>query len=331
MNIENEIIKPREFIPYTPCRSVDYYKKLFTVNEGTFGVVYCAQDKETNEIVALKKIKMEREREGFPITSVREVKALMELRHENIVLVKEVVLGKSMTSIFMVMEYIEHDLRGLMESTKKAFLQSEIKTLMYHLLSGLSYMHENWVIHRDLKTSNLLYTNSGILKIGDFGSARDYSSPVRKLSDGICTLWYRAPEVLLGSRHYTTAIDMWSAGCIFAEILSREVLLPGNSDIDQLDKIFKLLGTPTPQIWPDFYSLPLVKNINFEKQPFNNLKLKFPHITDQTFNLLSSMLTFDPQKRITAKDALNHSYFTENPPPRDPLFMPRYPSSHKKS
>eukprot|EP01132_Coremiostelium_polycephalum_P004518 gene4518-5633_t len=274
---------------------------------------------------------MEREKEGFPITSAREIKVLFELKHENIVNLKEIVLGKNINSIFMVMEFIEHDLRGLMEVIKKPFLQSEIKTLIHQLLSGVAFMHENWVIHRDLKTSNLLYTNKGVLKIADFGLARDYGSPIKPFSEGVVTLWYRAPELLLGTTIYSTPIDIWSVGCIFAEIISRDVLLPGTSDIDQLDKIFKLLGAPSEAIWPGFSKLPMVKNLNINVPPYNNLKLKFPHLTDNCFDLLSQLLTYDPEKRISASDALNHPYFTESPPPRDPLLMPTWPSSHRKT
>eukprot|EP01133_Synstelium_polycarpum_P004041 gene4041-4683_t len=272
---------------------------------------------------------MEREKEGFPITSVREVKVLMELKHPNLVDVKEIVLSDK--SIFMVMEYIDHDLRGLMEAMKKPLLQSEIKTLIHQLLSGIEFLHDNWVIHRDLKTANLLYTNSGELKIADLGLAREYGSPLKPFSEGVVTLWYRAPELLLGTTVYSTPIDIWSVGCIFAEIISRDVLLPGSSEIDQLDKIFKLLGTPNETIWPSFSKLPLVKNLNLIPQPYNNLRTRFPHITDHTYDLLSRLLTYDPAKRITASEALQHPYFSENPPPRDPALMPIFPTTHKTS
>ncbi|EFA74779.1 putative protein serine/threonine kinase [Heterostelium album PN500] len=271
----NNVVLKREFKPFSPCRSVDCYKKLNTINEGAFGVVYKAMDKETNEIVALKKIKTEHEKEGFPLTSVREIRVLMELKHPHLV--------------------------------------------------------NSWVVHRDLKTANLLYTNCGELKIADLGLAREYGSPLRPLSEGVVTLWYRAPELLLGTQIYSTPIDIWSVGCIFAEIISREVLLPGTSEIDQLDRIFKLLGTPNEQIWDGFNKLPLVKNLNLIPQPYNNLKNKFPHITDQTYDLLSRLLTYDPEKRITAAEALEHPYFKENPPPRDTALMPIFPTTHKTS
>ncbi|EGG20701.1 putative protein serine/threonine kinase [Cavenderia fasciculata] len=327
-NQNEQKIKKKEFPRYQPCRSVDCYKKIKTINEGTFGIVYAADCKETGERVALKKIKIiERESQGFPITSVREIKVMMELKHPNLVDVKEIVIGNH-NNIFMVMEFIEHELKGLMDVIKKPFLQSEIKTLIHQLLSGVEFLHSNWVIHRDLKTANLLYTNKGVLKIADLGLAREYGSPLKPFSEGVVTLWYRAPELLLEATIYSTPIDIWSVGCIFAEIISREILLPGTSEIDQLQKIFNLLGTPNEQIWPGFSKLPLVKKLNIVPQPYNNLKSRFPHITDNAYDLLSRLLTYDPEKRISASEALQHPYFFESPPMRDPLLMPTWPESH---
>lgn len=173
------------------CRSVDEFERLNKIDEGTYGVVYRAKDKKTGEIVALKKVKMEKEREGFPLTALREINILLSFHHPSIVDVKEVVVGSSLDSIFMVMEYMEHDLKALMETMKQRFSQSEVKCLMLQLLEGVKYLHDNWVLHRDLKTSNLLLNNRGELKICDFGLARQYGSPLKPYTHLVVTLWYR--------------------------------------------------------------------------------------------------------------------------------------------
>ncbi|XWS34609.1 hypothetical protein CRYUN_Cryun21dG0052700 [Craigia yunnanensis] len=173
------------------CRSVDEFERLNKIDEGTYGVVYRARDKKTGEIVALKKVKMEKEREGFPLTSLREINILLSFHHPSIVDVKEVVVGSNLDSIFMVMEYMEHDLKGLMETMKQPFSQSEVKCLMLQLLEGGKYLHDNWVLHRDLKTSNLLLNNKGELKICDFGLARQYGIPLKPYTHLVVTLWYR--------------------------------------------------------------------------------------------------------------------------------------------
>ncbi|KAI8971470.1 kinase-like domain-containing protein, partial [Mycotypha africana] len=249
------------------CRHVDCFEKLNHIEEGSYGVVFRARDKETGEIVALKKLKLQLEQGGFPVTSLREIHALMNIKHPNIVNVREIVMGNRIEQVFIVMDYIDHDLKGLMQDMRSPFLQSEVKTLMLQLLSAVALMHENWYIHRDLKTSNLLLNNRGEVKVADFGLARKYGSPLGNMTQLVVTLWYRAPELLLGAKEYTTAIDMWSVGCIFAELLNNEPLLPGRSEIDQLDKIFKLLGTPTEEIWPGFSELPHAKNIAPIHQP----------------------------------------------------------------
>ncbi|KAL9328885.1 hypothetical protein ACSQ67_003888 [Phaseolus vulgaris] len=302
------------------CRSVDEFERLNKIDEGTYGVVYRARDKKTGEIVALKKVKMEKEKEGFPLTSLREINILLSFHHPSIVDVKEVVVGSSLDSIFMVMEYMEHDLKGLMEAMKQPFSQSEVKCLMIQLLEGVKYLHDNWVLHRDLKTSNLLLNNRGELKICDFGLARQYGSPLKPYTHLVVTLWYRAPELLLGSKQYSTAIDMWSLGCIMAELLSKEPLFNGRTEFDQLDKIFRILGTPNEAIWPGFSKLPGVK-VNFVKH-------QLPALGGSGFDLLNKLLTYDPEKRITAEAALNHEWFREVPLPKSKEFMPTFPAQH---
>ncbi|KAI9080855.1 hypothetical protein K1719_037164 [Acacia pycnantha] len=317
------------------CRSVDEFERLNKIDEGTYGVVYRAKDKKTGEIVALKKVKMEKEKEGFPLTSLREINILLSFHHPSIVDVKEVVVGSNLDSIFMVMEYMEHDLKGLMEAIKQPFSQSEVKCLMLQLLEGVKYLHDNWVLHRDLKTSNLLLNNRGELKICDFGLARQYGSPLKTYTHLVVTLWYRAPELLLGAKQYSTAIDMWSLGCIMAELLSKEPLFNGKTEFDQIDKIFRILGTPNEAIWPGFSKLPGVK-VNFVKHQYNLLRKKFPAtsftgspvLSDSGFDLLNKLLTYDPEKRITAEEALNHEWFREVPLPKSKEFMPTFPARH---
>ena len=245
------------------------------IEEGTYGVVYRARDKNTNEIVALKRLKMEREKEGFPITSLREINTLLISQHKNVVHVREIVVGSNMDKIFIVMDFVEHDMKSLMETMRQknqVFLPGEVKCLMIQLLSAISHLHDNWILHRDLKTSNLLLSHNGILKVntiihnwhwpnyllfswntkiqiaaiifqvGDFGLAREYGSPLKAYTAIVVTLWYRAPELLLGIKEYSTFIDVWSIGCIFGEFLLMNPLFPGKSEVDELNRIFKLLG-----------------------------------------------------------------------------------------
>ncbi|XP_075494977.1 cyclin-dependent kinase G-2 [Primulina tabacum] len=325
----------RSFNMLQGCRNVDEFERLNKIDEGTYGVVFRARDKKTGEVVALKKVKMEKEREGFPLTSLREINILLSFHHPFIVDVKEVVVGSNLDSIFMVMEYMEHDLKGLMETIKQPFSQSEVKCLMLQLLGGVKYLHDNWVLHRDLKTSNLLLNNRGELKICDFGLARQYGSPLKPYTSLVVTLWYRAPELLLGAKQYSTAIDMWSLGCIMAELLSKEPLFNGKTEVEQLDKIFKILGTPNETIWPGFSKLPGVK-VNFVKHKYNLLRRKFPAtsftgspvLSDAGFDLLNKLLTYDPDKRMTAEEALNHPWFLEVPLPKSKEFMPTFPAQH---
>lgn len=172
---------------------------------------------------------MEKELNGFPITSLREINLLLKLNHENIVNVKEIVVGSNIDKIYIVMEYLNHDLKSLMEKMKTKFQLGEVKTLMIQLLNAIAYMHSNWVLHRDLKTSNLLINDQGILKVGDFGLAREYGSPLKPYTEVVVTLWYRAPELLLKSKEYSCPIDIWSIGCIFGELLNMKPIFCGKS------------------------------------------------------------------------------------------------------
>ncbi|KAG0047715.1 Cyclin-dependent kinase 10 [Gryganskiella cystojenkinii] len=305
-------------------RIVDEFERINKIGEGTYGVVYRAKDKRTNEIVALKRIRMERESDGLPISSLREIKLLKTLKHENIVLVKEVAVGSDLDQIFLVMEYCQQDMAALMDNIKKPYSASEVKCLMHQLLKGIEYCHDHYVVHRDLKLSNLLLTEKGVLKIADFGLARSFGLPSRPMTPKVVTLWYRAPELLFGDLNYTTAVDMWSAGCIFGELLKHAPLLPGKVEKEQVDLMIELLGTPHEKIWAGFNQLPM-SSIKLPEQRFNNLKKQFPNITDATRSLLSGLLTYDPKKRLSVKQALAHPYFIEAPPAKLPSMLPTHP------
>lgn len=332
--VQDAVEEEEKLPPYYPalqgCRSVEEFQCLNRIEEGTYGVVYRARDKRTDEVVALKRLKMEKEKEGFPITSLREINTLLKGQHPNIVTVREIVVGSNMDKIFIVMDYVEHDLKSLIETMKhkkQVFLPGEVKCLIQQLLRAVAHLHDNWILHRDLKTSNLLLSHKGILKVGDFGLAREYGSPLKEYTSIVVTLWYRAPELLLGCREYSTPIDIWSVGCIFAELLSMSALFPGKSEVDQLNRIFKDLGTPNERIWPGYDQLPLVKKMTFTDCPVSQIRKKFANLTSELgMSLLLGLLTYDPKQRLTAESALKHSYFKELPLPIDPAMFPTWPA-----
>jgi len=315
------------------CNNVDMYQKISRIGEGTYGIVYSARNKETGEIVALKKIRMEKEKDGLPISSLREIALLKSLQHENIINVKDVVVGGAgLHNIFIVMEYCKQDLAYMMDNMKSHFSFSEIKCIMLQLLRGIQYLHKHFIIHRDLKLSNLLITSKGILKIADFGLAKTCGDPPCPMTPNVVTLWYRSPELLLGEKNYSFAVDMWSVGCIFGELLKHRPIMPGNTEMNQLQKIFELIGVPNPKIWSGFDKLPLARSVRFPEQKYNQLKIEFPHVSDNAIDLLNGLLTYDPQKRFTVNQAIHHKYFKESPWPKDPdqLLDHQHTSVNKK-
>ncbi|KIY72757.1 Pkinase-domain-containing protein [Cylindrobasidium torrendii FP15055 ss-10] len=315
--------------PILSSRSVYSYERLNQIEEGSYGVVYRARDKDTGEIVALKKLKLEEEKNGFPITALREINALMTCRHENVVNIREVVVGDTLTQVFVVMDFIEHDLKTLLQTMPAPFLQSEIKTLLLQLLSAVDHCHENWILHRDLKTSNLLMNNRGTIKVADFGLARRYGDPVGVggLTQLVVTLWYRAPELLLGATKYSTAVDLWSVGCIFAELLTKEPLFQAKNEIELISMIFKLLGPPTHASWPGYSDLPLAKSMNLPSPQPALFRQQFPHLSANGLDLMISLLTYDPAARISAAEAMEHPYFKESPLPKHPDLFGSFPSA----
>ncbi|KAI1426043.1 Pkinase-domain-containing protein [Xylaria sp. FL1777] len=322
---------------WAPSRSVENYDKLNDIEEGAYGWVARAREIKTGEVVALKRLKLDNDestRTGLPETGLREIQILKDCSHKNIVKLREVVVGEDTSrieNIFLVLEFVEHDLKGILEDMPEPFLASEIKTLLLQLASGVAYLHDNWILHRDLKTSNLLLNNRGQLKIADFGMARYVGDPAPDLTQLVVTLWYRAPELLLGTKTYGAPIDMWSVGCIFAEMLTREALLPGKNEVDTLTKIFELCGIPTDESWPGFRRLPNARSLrlpskNAPSSTGSVIRARFPLLTAAGSALLSGLLSLNPDARPTARAMLQHEYFSQYPKPKHEAMFPTFPS-----
>ncbi|KAI4498304.1 hypothetical protein M0802_006483 [Mischocyttarus mexicanus] len=294
---------------------MDNFMKIEKIGEGTYGVVYKAKDRLTGKLVALKKIRLETESEGVPSTAIREISLLRELVHPNIVQLFDVV--DCDRHLYLVFEFLQQDLKKLLDSVKCGLDKALVKSYLYQLLKGISFCHLNRILHRDLKPQNLLIDREGSIKLADFGLARTFLIPVRTYTHEVVTLWYRAPEILLGTKLYSGSVDIWSLGCIFAEMTTRKALFPGDSEIDQLFKIFHLLGTPDESSWPGVTQLRDYKSM-FPRWEAADLDEAVPSLDAEAKDLLMKLLIYNPLERITARKSLSHSYFTDVklvPPP----------------
>lgn len=306
---------------------MERYQKLEKIGEGTYGVVYKAKDRKTGKIIALKRIRLEAEDEGIPSTAIREISLLKELRHPNIVRYIIKYFSSSSTNFLLfflrlfdvvhaerkltlVFEYLDQDLKKYLDVCEGGLDLAIVKSFLYQLLTGVAYCHHHRVLHRDLKPQNLLINREGDLKLADFGLARAFGIPVRSYTHEVVTLWYRAPDVLLGSRKYSTPVDIWSIGCIFAEMVNGTPLFKGTSEETQLDTIFRHLGTPNELSFPGINELPEWRN-DFPNYPppEGGISSLCPKLDSQGVKLLESMLEYDPSKRITAPMALKHEFF----------------------
>ncbi|KAG2013621.1 CMGC/MAPK protein kinase, variant 2 [Coprinopsis cinerea AmutBmut pab1-1] len=294
--------------------SKDLYVILNQVGEGTFGKVYKARNTVAKVHVALKRIRMETERDGFPVTAMREIKLLQSLKHPNVVQLYEMMVSNG--SVFMVFEYMDHDLTGILSQTQFKFSDSHLKSLCHQMLAGLAYLHHKGVIHRDIKGSNILLNNRGELKLADFGLARFYQKRRRTdYTNRVITLWYRPPELLFGATVYGPEVDMWSAGCIMLELFTKKPVFQGNDEINQLHVIFKILGTPTTERWTGLNNLPwfeLIKPKESLPNRFRDLFQKW--MSPAALDLAERLLTYDPELRVSAQEAMEAPYFTQERP-----------------
>ncbi|KAF9955699.1 kinase subunit of RNA polymerase II carboxy-terminal domain kinase I [Mortierella alpina] len=295
----------------------DLYERVGQVGEGTYGKVYKARNKQTGEYVALKRIRMETEKDGFPITAMREIKLLQSLSHRHVVSLKELMVSKG--AVYMVFEYMDHDLTGILAHPNLKFRPEHVKCLMKQLLEGLGFLHHKGVLHRDIKGSNLLVNKLGELKLADFGLARLFQKKTKRdYTNRVITLWYRPPELILGATAYGPEVDMWSAGCIMVELFTRRPIFQGHNEIMQLDFIWKTMGTPQKETWPGVDQLPwyeLIKHVNSENRSSRFREMFSKYMSPAALDLAEALLSLNPKKRPTAAESLaNFAYFTEEEP-----------------
>uniref|UniRef100_A0A3B3QD46 Cyclin-dependent kinase 9 (CDC2-related kinase) n=1 Tax=Paramormyrops kingsleyae TaxID=1676925 RepID=A0A3B3QD46_9TELE len=343
------------------CDEFSKYEKLAKIGQGTFGEVFKAKHRQTGKKVALKKVLMENEKEGFPITALREIKILQLLKHENVVNLIEICRTKGESahclakmcclrvslspvpshgrcspappatqfnrykgSIYLVFDFCEHDLAGLLSNANVKFTLAEIKKVMQMLLNGLYYIHRNKILHRDMKAANVLITRDGVLKLADFGLARAFSlaknSQGNRYTNRVVTLWYRPPELLLGERDYGPPIDLWGGGCIMAEMWTRSPIMQGNTEQHQLTLISQLCGSITAEVWPSvdkkyelYQKMELPKGQKRKVKERLKAYVKDPYALD----LIDKLLVLDPAQRTDSDDALNHDFFWTDPMPSD--------------
>ncbi|XAR54706.1 Cyclin-dependent kinase [Bertholletia excelsa] len=306
-------------------RRADTFEKIDKIGSGTYSNVYKARDTLTGKIVALKKVRFDNlEPESVRFMS-REIIILRLLDHPNVIKLEGLVISRMSCSLYLVFDYMEHDLAGLAACPEIKFTESQVKCYMHQLLSGLEHCHSRGVLHRDIKGSNLLIDNGGILKIADFGLAT-IVDPNRKhpLTSRVVTLWYRAPELLLGGTDYGAGIDLWSAGCILAELLFGKPIMPGRTEVEQLHKIYKLCGSPSDEYWKKS-KLPNATLFK-PREPYKRCVAEtFRHFPPSSLPLIETLLAIDPADRKTATDALNSEFFATEPYACDPSTLPEYP------
>ncbi|PWA77104.1 serine/threonine/dual specificity protein kinase, catalytic domain-containing protein [Artemisia annua] len=308
-------------------RRADTFEKLDKIGQGTYSNVYKARDLLSNKIVALKRVRFDNKDAESVIFMAREILILRRLDHPNIIKLEGLITSRTSCSLYLVFEYMEHDLTGLVTLPGIKFTEPQVKCYMKQLLSGLDHCHSNGILHRDIKGSNLLIDNNGILKIADFGLANFYDSrQIAPLTSRVVTLWYRPPELLLGATRYGVAVDLWSAGCILGELYAGKPIMPGRTEVEQLHRIFKLCGSPSNDYWTKS-KLPH-STVFKPAQPYKRCIVEaFKDFPPAAIGLMESLLAIDPGQRGTAALALKSEFFTTEPHACDPATLPQYPPS----
>ncbi|XP_044277438.1 serine/threonine-protein kinase ICK [Varanus komodoensis] len=281
------------------------YTTIKQLGDGTYGSVLLGRSIESGELIAIKRMK----RKFYSweeCMNLREVKSLKKLNHANVVKLKEVI--RENDHLYFIFEYMKENLYQLMKERNKLFPESTVRNIMYQILQGLAFIHKHGFFHRDLKPENLLCMGPELVKIADFGLAREIRSRP-PYTDYVSTRWYRAPEVLLRSTNYSSPIDIWAVGCIMAEVYTLRPLFPGASEIDTIFKICQVLGTPKKSDWPEGYQLAGTMNFRWPQCVPNNLKTLIPNASSEAIQLMRDMLQWDPKKRPTASQALRYPYF----------------------
>ncbi|XP_013699458.2 cyclin-dependent kinase C-2 C [Brassica napus] len=301
------------------------FQKLEKIGQGTYSSVFRAREVETGKMVALKKVKFDNLQPESIRFMAREILILRKLNHPNIMKLEGIITSRASSSIYLVFEYMEHDLAGLSSNPDIRFTESQIKCYMQQLLLGLEHCHMRGVIHRDIKASNILVNNKGVLKLGDFGLANVVTAKNKhQLTSRVVTLWYRAPELLMGSTSYGVSIDLWSVGCVFAEILMGKPILKGRTEIEQLHKIYKLCGSPADSFWKKT-RLPHATSFRPQHTYEATLRERCKDLSTTGVLLLETLLSMEAYKRGTASSALNSEYFLTRPYSCDPSSLPKYP------
>ncbi|CCE62615.1 hypothetical protein TPHA_0C04650 [Tetrapisispora phaffii CBS 4417] len=296
---------------------VSEYTKEKKVGEGTYAVVYLGTKQSTGRKIAIKEIKTSEFKDGLDMSAIREVKYLQEINHINVIELVDIFMAYN--NLNLVLEYLPTDLEVVIKDQNILFTPADIKSWMLMTLRGVYHCHRNFILHRDLKPNNLLISPDGQIKVADFGLARAIPAPYDVLTSNVVTRWYRAPELLLGAKHYTSAVDVWSLGIIFAELMLRIPYLPGQNDVDQIDVTFRALGTPTDKDWPGVSKFSTYTQLQTYPPPSRDeLRKRFIAASENALDLMSGMLTMNPQKRWTTIQCLQSEYFTELPPPSDP-------------